>query len=87
MDVSEWLRKLGLEQYAAAFRENAVTVDVLTDLTADDLKELGVAAVGHRRRLLQAIAAARAGDGAESDGPRTRRNMISNPDRARNAAS
>ena len=63
MDVSEWLRKLGLEQYAAAFRENAVTADVLSDLTADDLKELGVAAVGHRRRLLQAIAAARADDG------------------------
>ena len=70
MDVAEWLRKLGLEQYAAAFRENAVTADVLSDLTADDLKELGVAAVGHRRRLLQAIAAARAGDGAESDAPR-----------------
>ena len=70
MDVAEWLRKLGLERYAAAFRENAVTADVLPDLTADDLKELGVAAVGHRRRLLQAIATARAGDGAESDAPR-----------------
>ncbi len=67
MDVAEWLRKLGLEQYAAAFRENAVTADVLSVLTADDLKELGVAAVGHRRRLLQAIAAGRAGDFAESD--------------------
>ena len=70
MDVAEWLRKLGLEQYAAAFRENAVTADVLSDLTSDDLKELGVAAVGHRRRLLQAIAAVRADDGRESDAPR-----------------
>ena len=60
----------GWNRYAAAFRENAVTADVLSDLTADDLKELGVAAVGHRRRLLQAIAAVRADDGAESDAPR-----------------
>ena len=56
MDVVEWLRGLGLEQYAAAFRENAVTADLLPDLTPQDLKEIGVAAVGHRRRLLQAIA-------------------------------
>jgi hypothetical protein len=70
MDIAEWLRKLGLERYAVAFRENAVTADILPDLTADDLKELGVAAVGHRRRLLQAIATVSAGDGAESDAPR-----------------
>ena len=56
MDVGEWLKSLGLEQYEAAFHENAVDADVLRQLTADDLKELGVAAVGHRRRLLTAIA-------------------------------
>jgi predicted ATPase/class 3 adenylate cyclase len=56
MDIAEWLDELGLEQYAAAFQENAVTLDILPNVTAEDLKEIGVAAVGHRRRLLQAIA-------------------------------
>ncbi len=59
MDVVDWLRGLGLEQYVAAFRENAVTADLLPDLTPQDLKEIGITAVGHRRRLLQAIAALR----------------------------
>ncbi|MFL5281576.1 MAG: AAA family ATPase [Rhodopila sp.] len=56
MDVGEWLWSLGLEHYEAAFRENGVNADILRHLTADDLKELGVAAVGHRRQLLVAIA-------------------------------
>ena len=56
MDIGGWLRGLGLERYEAAFRENEVDADVLRQLTADDLKDLGVAAVGHRRRLLGAIA-------------------------------
>jgi class 3 adenylate cyclase len=56
MDVAAWLRELGLEQYAAAFIENSVSVDLLPSLTTDDLKDLGVAAVGHRRRMLNAIA-------------------------------
>jgi len=56
LDIAEWLRGLGLGQYAPAFAQNAVNWDVLTGLTADDLKEIGVAAVGDRRRLLQAIA-------------------------------
>ena len=58
-DVSAWLRGLGLGQYGAAFRENGVDASVLPELTADDLKEMGVAAVGHRRKLLAAIAALR----------------------------
>jgi hypothetical protein len=53
------LRDLGLEQYEAAFRENAVSAEVLSQLTIEDLKELGVAAVGHRRQLMVAIAALR----------------------------
>jgi class 3 adenylate cyclase/predicted ATPase len=57
MDVGDWLRKLGLEQYAAAFRDNAIDASVLPGLTAEDLKDLGVTLVGHRRRLLDAIAA------------------------------
>ena len=56
VDVGGWLRNLGLEQYEAAFRENGVGAEVLRHLTADDLKELGVAAVGHRRQLMVAIA-------------------------------
>ena len=57
MDVAAWLRGLGLEQYTSAFNDNAIDSKVLRDLTADDLKDLGVTLVGHRRRLLTAIAA------------------------------
>jgi class 3 adenylate cyclase/predicted ATPase len=52
-----WLRGLGLERYAPAFRDNDIDGDLLRRLTAEDLRELGVASVGHRRRLLDAIAA------------------------------
>ena len=68
VDVASWLRNLGLEQYEAAFRENAVDVDLLPDLTADDLKDLGVTLVGHRRRLLEAIAALRTEDTPDDPG-------------------
>jgi class 3 adenylate cyclase len=57
MDIGGWLRSLGLEQYEAAFHENRIDDSVLPSLTAEDLKDLGVEAVGHRRRLLNAIAA------------------------------
>ena len=57
MDVGSWLRELDLGQYEAAFRDNAVDGVILSKLTTDDLKEIGVVAVGHRRRLLEAIAA------------------------------
>jgi hypothetical protein len=53
MDVVVWLRSLGLEQYEAAFRENGVDETVLPKLTAEDVKDLGVTAVGHRRKLLR----------------------------------
>ena len=55
MDVASWLRSLGLEQYEAAFRDNAITEKLLPSLTAEDLKDLGVSIVGHRRVLLNAI--------------------------------
>ena len=51
MHVADWLRSLGLEQYEPAFRENEIDDKVLPRLTAEDLKELGVTVVGHRRRL------------------------------------
>ncbi len=60
MDVVVWLRSLGLGKYEEAFRENEIDETVLPGLTAEDLKELGVAALGHRHKLLDAIAALRA---------------------------
>ena len=60
MDIGGWLRSLGLEEYEAAFRDNAITEKVLPNLTAEDLKDLGVSMVGHRRMLLDAIATLRA---------------------------
>ena len=55
MDVGVWLRSLGLGQYEAAFRDNEVDGAVLPKLTVDDLKDLGVAIVGHRRKIMSAI--------------------------------
>ena len=55
MDIANWLRALGLEQYEAAFRENGVGAEDVCHLTAEDLEGLGVTAIGHRRRLLVAI--------------------------------
>jgi class 3 adenylate cyclase/tetratricopeptide (TPR) repeat protein len=55
MDVAAWLCELGLECYVAAFASNDVTPDILPHLSSDDLKDLGVASVGHRRLLLAAI--------------------------------
>ena len=59
MNVADWLRAHGLEQYEAAFRENDVDVEVLPTLTADELKDIGVSSIRHRRRLLEAIAVLR----------------------------
>ena len=69
MDVADWLRKLGLEQYEPAFRANEIDERVLPRLTAEDLKDLGVSLVGHRRRLLDAIAAFRAAEQAPAAAP------------------
>ena len=55
MDVGVWLRGLGLGQYAEKFRDNKIDAELLPHLTADDLKDIGVSAVGDRRRLLDAI--------------------------------
>jgi class 3 adenylate cyclase len=59
MDLGAWLRGLGLERYEAAFRENEIDERVLPNLTQEDLKEIGVGPVGHRRILLEAITALR----------------------------
>src|SRR3984885_3205296 len=57
MDIVVWWRSLGLGKYEAVFRENDIDETVLPNLTAEDLKELGITSLGHRRKLLDAIAA------------------------------
>jgi hypothetical protein len=56
MDIGGWLRSLGLGQYEATFRESEIDAEVLPELTESDLSQLGVP-LGHRKRLLKAIAA------------------------------
>ena len=56
IEITQWLRELGLEQYTEAFRDNAIDAKILPTLTADDLRDIGVTLIGHRRRLLNAIA-------------------------------
>ena len=56
MDVAVWLRDIGLQQYEALFRENDIDAEVLSDLTDADLEKIGVS-LGHRKRLLKAVAA------------------------------
>jgi class 3 adenylate cyclase len=69
MDVVVWLRSLGLEEYEAAFRDNKINERVLPNLTQEDLKEMGVGPVGHRRILLDAVAALRAEGGVKAPSP------------------
>jgi len=61
-DIAKWLESQGLGEYVEAFANNKIDADVLPSLTSDDLKELGFAAVGDRRRLLRAIASLSAPD-------------------------
>jgi len=79
MDVSAWLRSLGLEQYEQAFRENAIEPEILPKLTAEDLKELGISLVGHRRKLLDAIAALRGAAMEPTDEPEHGRTSSASP--------
>jgi class 3 adenylate cyclase/tetratricopeptide (TPR) repeat protein len=57
VEVTAWLRDLGLERYAEAFRDHEIDAEILPRLTAGDLRDIGITAVGHRRKLLEAIAA------------------------------
>src|SRR5687767_12981427 len=59
MDIAAWLRDVGLAQYERAFHANDIDAEVLADLTAEDLVALGITSIGHRRKLLAAIAALR----------------------------
>ncbi len=64
MEIAAWLRELGLERYLGAFEANDIDLAILRTLDADDLKELGVTSLGHRKKLMGAIAALDAGSGA-----------------------
>jgi class 3 adenylate cyclase len=69
IDVGVWLRGLGLGEYDAIFRQNAINEQVLPNLTAEDLKDMGIGIVGHRRMLLDAIAVLRIGADAKAPPP------------------
>ena len=56
MEIGAWLRSLGLERYEPAFRDNAIELEVLPELTEADLEKIGVL-LGHRKIMLKAIAA------------------------------
>ena len=57
LNVGDWLQGLGLVQYADLFRANDIDGDLLAGLTGDDLKDIGIVSLGHRKKLLEAIAA------------------------------
>ena len=79
MDIVVWLRSLGLGKYEAAFRENEIDETVLPGLTAEDLKDLGVSFVGHRRKLLDAIATLQNETSAEETPAKRRKVFTEHP--------
>ncbi len=81
-EIENWLKQLGLSRYADVFRENDVDAAVLGALTSEDLRELGVASIGHRRRILEAAAKLRAEGpaqpvSAEPNAPHGREPLVS----------
>ena len=59
VEIKTWLESLALSEYEPAFREHQITADLLAELSDDDLRSMGIAALGARKRLLKAIAALR----------------------------
>ena len=53
--IADWLKELGMAEYTERFAENHIDTGVLCDLTDQDLKDLGVVSIGHRRKMLRAI--------------------------------
>ena len=86
-DVGEWLSSLGFSQYAPGFEAQAVEFDQLAELSDTDLRELGVVALGHRKRLLKAIAELAAGEDSVGLGAPTPRAEASPPSSASTAAA
>src|SRR3954454_25392069 len=72
MDIEKWLHSLDLQQYAATFRANGIDAEILSELTEADLEKLGVV-LGHRKRLLKAIATLASQSACERLGPDPRR--------------
>lgn len=70
-DTETWLRELGLGEYAEAFAENRIGAEILPSLTNDDLKDIGVLAVGDRRKMLNAVAALAEPDGVSDEAERS----------------
>ena len=66
-DVQQWLNSIDLGQYADAFEENAIGWDLFEELTDDDLRTIGIEALGHRKRLLKAIS--EMGESSETTAP------------------
>ena len=56
VEIANWLLSLGLQQYEKAFRDNDIDLEILPKLTAEDLTGIGISSVGHRRKLIEAIA-------------------------------
>jgi hypothetical protein len=78
VDIATWLCE---QQYLQAFRDNAIDAAVLPELTAEDLKDLGISLVGHLRKLLAAIAASRRDDGTVPQRPADETAAVSAPER------
>jgi class 3 adenylate cyclase/tetratricopeptide (TPR) repeat protein/ABC-type transport system involved in cytochrome c biogenesis ATPase subunit len=55
-EIGNWLEGLGLRQLASTFADAAIDLDVLPEITEEDLEKLGIP-LGHRKRLMRAIAA------------------------------
>jgi class 3 adenylate cyclase/predicted ATPase len=71
VSVASWLKSLGLGQYATAFDSNAIDAEMLPKLTAEDLKEIGVSPLAHRKKILEAIAALEGGQNGQTSRQRT----------------
>ncbi len=87
MDVADWLRALGLQNYEAMFLEHQITTEILPHLTAEDLDKMGVVAVGHQRLLLEAIASLRAANETSPSPNRSDRHGLFEPTAERRRVS
>src|SRR6516164_3037732 len=64
--IADWLSQVGMHEYTQRFAENGIDLDILTELTDQDLEKIGVTSLGHRRKLLRAIANLKAAEKATS---------------------
>ena len=62
--IADWLSQIGMHEYAQCFAENGIDFEIVTDLTDQDLEKIGVTSLGHRRKLLRAIANLKAAEKA-----------------------